>query len=65
MAGYYGTPAKMVREMMDLFNDEDDLRIEGDSLGGFSTKTNKEVWGEINTLADEESDDEEDEEDED
>jgi hypothetical protein len=62
MVGCYGTSAKDIRALMDLFNDDDDLHIDGRSLGGFSTKSNKEVWAEINTVADEESDDEDDEE---
>ena len=61
MVGCYGTSAKDIRELMDQFNDDDDLHIEGDSLGGFSTKKNQDVWAEINTVADEESDDEDEE----
>lgn len=51
-AGCYGTSAKEIRELLDNFNDADDLHIDGMSLGGFSTKQNQEIWEEINTVAD-------------
>ena len=60
MTGIYGMAVKDLREFLDSFNDNDDVYIEGSSLGGKSTKDDRELWVEINSVADDE-DDEEDE----
>jgi hypothetical protein len=53
MSGFYGIIVKDLFEFLNNYNFSDEVYLDNGSLGGRSTKHNRDFWIEVNTIADE------------
>lgn len=49
MADLHRIPVKLLRETLDMFNEDDWVYLEDNSIKGYSTKLDKDLWCDVST----------------